>query len=143
MFDTLSKGGLVYKKVDDYYYEFSNVFPTEQVGYDLEDTLNGLYEAEEWDSEIERKFINCADRDFKFFTKLPSRFKIKTPLGTYNPDFAVIKHDESEGSFIIETKGSTKESELRGREKWQIAYARKHFELLNIKYKKKTDCNEI
>ncbi|MEA2073160.1 MAG: DEAD/DEAH box helicase family protein [Campylobacterota bacterium] len=142
MFDTLSNSGLVYKKTDDYY-EFSNIFPMEQVGYDLEDTVSGLYEAEQWDSEIEKKFINCADRDFKFFTKLPNRFKIKTPLGTYNPDFAVIKHDESEGSFIIETKGSTKESELRGREKWQIAYARKHFELIDIKYKKKTDCIDI
>ena len=142
MFETLSNSGLVYKKIDDYY-EFSNVFPIEQVGYDLEDTIRGLYESEQWDSEIEKEFINCADKSFKFFTKLPNRFKIKTPLGTYNPDFAVIKLDESEGSFIIETKGSAKESELRGREKWQIAYAKKHFELLNIKYKKKTNCKDV
>lgn len=143
MFEMLSQDALVYKKIDDYY-EFSNIFVDEISGYDLEDTHNsGLYEAEQFDSEIEKSFINCADRDFKFFTKLPKSFKIKTPLGTYNPDFAVIKHDEEEGSFIVETKGSTKEEDLRGREKWQIAYARKHFELLDIKYKKKTNCKDI
>ncbi len=142
MYEMLSRDGLVYKKIDEYY-EFSNVFMDTIEGYDLEDTQRGLYSAEQWDSEIERKFINCADRGFKFFTKLPKRFKIKTPLGTYNPDFALIKLDESEGSFVIETKGSTNERDLRGREKWQIAYARKHFELLDIKYKKKTDCKDI
>ncbi len=141
MYDILSRDGLVYKKVDDYY-EFSNVFVDTIEGYDLEDTQRGLYSAEQWDSDIEKKFINCADRDFKFFTKLPNKFKIKTPLGTYNPDFAVIKLDESEG-FIIETKGSKNERDLRGREKWQIAYAKKHFETLDIKYKKKTDCKEV
>ncbi len=142
MYEMLSKDGLIYKKIDDYY-EFSNIFVDTIEGYDLEDTQRGLYEAEQWDSEIEKKFINCADTNFKFFTKLPKRFKIKTPLGTYNPDFAIIKHDESEGSFIIETKGSKDERDLRGREKWQIAYAKKHFELLDIKYKKKTNCKEI
>ncbi len=142
MYEMLSKDGLVYKKVDDYY-EFSNIFMDTIEGYDLEDTQRGLYEAEQWDSEIEKEFINCADKNFKFFTKFPNKFKIKTPLGTYNPDFAVIKHDESEGSFIIETKGSKDERDLRNREKWQIAYAKKHFEVLNIKYKKTTSCKEV
>jgi type III restriction enzyme len=142
MYDMLSKDGLVYKKIDDYY-EFSNIFVETIEGYDLEDTQRGLYEAEQFDSDVEKRFINCADKHFKFFTKLPKNFKIKTPLGTYNPDFAIIKHDESEGSFIIETKGSKDERDLRGREKWQIAYAKKHFELLDIKYKKKTNCKEI
>ncbi|MEA3512951.1 MAG: hypothetical protein U9R37_05065, partial [Campylobacterota bacterium] len=144
MFEQLSKSGLVYQKVDNDYYEFSNIFPEEIEGYKLEDNKCGLYESEQWDSNIEKDFINCVDKgSFKFFTKLPNRFKIKTPLGTYNPDFAVIKHDESEGSFIIETKGSEEERDLRGREKWQIAYARKHFELVDIQYTKKTNCKDI
>jgi len=74
MYEMLSKDGLIYKKVDDFY-EFSNVFMDTIEGYDLEDTKRGLYSAEQWDSDIERKFINCADRDFKFFTKLSRRFK--------------------------------------------------------------------
>ncbi len=135
--------GIVYKESGEYY-TFMNVFPDELEGYDYEMCRNGLYDAEQWDSTIEKDFIGCADTHFKFFTKLPKRFKIKTPLGSYSPDFAVIKYDESEGAFVIETKGSEKESELRGHEKWQISYAKKHFKLLDIKYKDRvTDCKVV
>ena len=133
--------GITYKENGEYY-EFKNIFPDEQNGYDLQECKKGLYTHEQYDSDIEKEFIKCADR-FKFFTKLPSRFKIKTPLGTYNPDFAVIKYDESEGSFIVETKGSDKERDLRDREKWQIEYAKKHFKLIDIQYKMKKNCSEI
>lgn len=135
--------GIVYQ-VSGEYYEFGNVFADEIKGYNLEACQRGLYEAEEWESDIEQAFIKCADTNFKFFTKLPKRFKIKTPLGNYNPDFAVIKFDESEGSFVVETKGSDKERDLRGREKWKIAYAKKHFKLLNIQYRDKiTNCKDV
>jgi type III restriction enzyme len=82
-----------------------------------------------------KEFISCADTKFKFFTKLPKNFKIKTPLRSYNPDFAIIKHDESEGSFIVETKGSDKKRDSRAREYWQMEYAKKHFKLLGLAYK--------
>jgi len=144
MFSMLSKSGLVYKKIDDYY-EFANIFPEEISGYKLEDCRKGLYEAEQYDSDIEKNFINCTDaNDYKIFTKLPNKFKIKTPLGTYNPDFAIVKLDESEGSFIVETKGSDKKRDSRSREDWQIEYAKKHFELIGLKYKDRvTNCREI
>lgn len=142
MFKMLSKNGLVYKKTGEYY-EFSNIFPEEIETYNLLENRSGLYELEQYDSSIEKEFISDADINVKFFTKLPNRFKIKTPLGTYNPDFAVIKHDETEGSFIIETKGSEKDKDLRGREKWQILYAKKHFELLELKYKKAKKYGDI
>lgn len=137
----LDSDGIIYKKNGEYY-EFANIFSNEQDGYDFQECKKGLYDYEQYDSDIEKDFIKCADR-FKFFTKLPARFKIKTPLGTYNPDFAVIKYDDSEGSFIVETKGSDKERDLRDREKWQIEYAKKHFELINVKYKKITDCKNL
>jgi len=143
MFEMLSDDGLVYKKVDDYY-EFSNVFLDEINGYDLEVCKRGLYEAEQFDSDVEQDFIKCADREFKFFTKLPKRFKIKTPLGFYHPDFAVVKLDESEGSFIVETKGSDKKRDSRSREDWQMEYAKKHFKLIGLKYRERiTDCKEV
>jgi type III restriction enzyme len=133
--------GITYKENGEYY-EFKNIFPDEQNGYDLQECQKGLYTHEQYDSGTEKEFIKCADR-FKFFTKLPSRFKIKTPLGTYNPDFAVIKYDESEGSFVVETKGSEKERDLRDREKWQIEYAKKHFKLIDVQYKMKKNCNDV
>lgn len=135
--------GISYLKSGSYY-EFSNLFPIEQEGYKLEMCKKGLYEAEEWESNIEKDFINCADTNFKFFTKLPRKFKIKTPFGDYSPDFAVVKFDEQEGAFIVETKGSDKERELRSREQWKIAYAKRHFERVNIEFKDKiTDCKKV
>lgn len=135
--------GIAYHQSGDCY-EFSNLFPLEQEGYGLESCKKGLYEAEEWDSTIEQKFIECADVNFKFFTKLPRKFKIKTPFGNYNPDFAVIKHDNSEGSFVVETKGDERDRELRGSEKWKIAYAKSHFELLGVQFRDKiTECRKV
>ncbi len=131
-----SSDGLVYEK-NGKYYEFSNIFPSIIEGYNLEDNLKGLYESEEWDSQVEQNFIKDVDKKVKFFTKLPKKFKIKTPIGSYSPDFAVIKYDQSEGSFIVETKGSKKERDLKEKEKWKIAYAKKHFKMLDIKYKDK------
>ena len=135
--------GITYYKTDDYY-TFENLFPKEQEGYQLEQCKNGLYEAEEWESTVEKEFINCSDTHFKFFTKLPKRFKIKTPFGNYNPDFAIVKHDENEGAFIVETKGSEKEKELRGSERWKIAYAKRHFEEIGVSYRAKVrECKEV
>lgn len=143
MLQMLSEDGLVYKKIDDYY-EFTNIFLDEIDGYDLEDCKKGLYESEQFDSTVEQDFIKCADINFKFFAKLPKRFKIKTPLGSYSPDFAIIKHDESEGSFIIETKGSDKKRDSRAREDWQMTYAKKHFELIGLRYKDRiTNCKDV
>ena len=140
---TESSDGIVYRESGEYY-TFMNVFPNEIEGYDFEMCKKGLYDAEQWDSTIEKDFIGCADTNFKFFAKLPKRFKIKTPLGNYTPDFALIKFDESEGAFVVETKGSEKESELRGHEKWQIAYAKRHFKLLDIKYRDRVmSCKDL
>lgn len=138
-----STDGIVYRESGEYY-AFTNLFPDELEGYDYAKCRKGLYDAEQWDSTIEKDFIECADTHFKFFTKLPKRFKIKTPLGNYSPDFAVIKHDESEGAFIVETKGSEKDRELRGHEKWQIAYAKKHFKFLDVQYRYKVkNCRSL
>ncbi|MCX6075119.1 MAG: DEAD/DEAH box helicase family protein [Campylobacterales bacterium] len=143
MLQMLSVDGLTYKKIDDYY-EFTNIFLDEINGYDLEECKKGLYESEQFDSTVEQDFIKCADIHFKFFAKLPKRFKIKTPLGSYSPDFAIIKHDESEGSFIIETKGSDKKRDSRAREDWQMEYAKKHFDLIGLKYKDRvTNCKDV
>ncbi len=143
MLQMLSEDGLTYKKIDDYY-EFTNIFLDEINGYDLEECTKGLYVSEQFDSTVEQDFIKCADIHFKFFAKLPKRFKIKTPLGSYSPDFAIIKHDESEGSFIIETKGSDKKRDSRAREDWQMEYAKKHFDLIGLKYKDRvTNCKDV
>ena len=69
----------------------------------------------------------------RFFAKLPSQFKIPTPLGTYNPDWAVlVKTDEDDKLyFVIETKGSVDSLNLRGKEDDKIHCGRRHFAALS------------
>jgi len=59
-----------------------------------------------YESEIERKFAETLDTrtDIKLFVKLPKWFKIETPLGTYNPDWAILKHDDTVLYLVRETK---------------------------------------
>jgi len=133
---------IVYEKTDKTY-EFNNIFLNEIENFNMQKCNNGLYTLEPYDSDVEKDFIECANR-FKIFTKLPSRFKIATPFGNYNPDFAIIKHNDIQSGYVVETKGSKKQRDLKQVENWKIAYAKKHFECLDVKYKNKiNDCKTL
>ncbi len=83
------------------------------------------------DSDTESQFAHdCSvDERVKFFFKLPGKFKINTPLGTYNPDWAVVFENDSRVYFVAETKSSNVEADRRRDENLKIACGRKHFEL--------------
>lgn len=73
------------------------------------------------------------------YAKLPNGFKIPTPVGNYNPDWAIVFDNPSFKYvyFIAETKGSMNSMELCEVEKAKIECARKHFECLcndKVKY---------
>ncbi|MRG27763.1 type III restriction-modification system endonuclease [Laceyella tengchongensis] len=87
------------------------------------------------DSKNERAFAQELDtsQEVSVFAKLPRGFFIPTPLGNYNPDWAIVF---KEGNvkyiyFIAETKGSMESLQLREIEKAKIECARKHFAKLN------------
>lgn len=84
------------------------------------------------ESDPESQFAqDCSlDEDVKFFFKLPSAFKIATPLGSYNPDWAVVFENDSRVYFVAETKSSTIASERRSQENLKIACGRAHFKLV-------------
>ncbi len=85
------------------------------------------------DSKEELEFAKTLDNNNRVscFMKLPNSFKIDTPLGTYNPDWAVyVKGVENKIYFIVETKGTDIFSELRPAEQDKIRCARKHFEAI-------------
>ena len=66
------------------------------------------------------------------FFKIPDKFKIPTPVGNYNPDWAVYVENEREKKFyfVIETKGSTSKSDLRTPERIRIECGEKHFKAI-------------
>ncbi len=104
---------------------------------------NSIYDAIVYDSEVEKSFAVDLDADerVKLFIKLPNWFKVETPIGGYNPDWAIVttKRDLQGGEdkervyFVIETKGDV--SNLRPTEQAKIASAKKHFEVVEVKYK--------
>ncbi len=109
---------------------------------DLIEVKKHIYDYLKYDSKIEKEFAkNLESGDIIVYAKLPSKFKIPTPAGYYNPDFAILFKKEKTIYFIAETKGSLKSMELKGKERAKIEYAKKHFEKLskftnsNIKYK--------
>lgn len=93
------------------------------------------------DSGGEKKFAKKLDdaADVVVYAKLPGGFKIPTPLGSYNPDWAIAFKEGSVKHvyFIAETKGSMSEMQLREIEKAKIACADKFFVTLgekNVQY---------
>lgn len=90
------------------------------------------------DSGIERKFVETLDTstDVVVYAKLPRGFLIPTPVGDYNPDWAisfkegVVKHVY----FVAETKGSMSTMQLSKIEETKIECARKFFAGINKKY---------
>lgn len=87
-----------------------------------------------YDSENEKTFAERfeANNAVKLYAKLPSWFKISTPLGSYNPDWAILIEQDSEKKlyFVLETKGSTLKEDLRQTEWGKIECGRRHFAAL-------------
>ena len=84
------------------------------------------------ESDPESQFAHdCSiDERVKFFFKLPSEFKIATPLGSYNPDWAVVFENDARVYFVAETKSSTVTGERRSKENLKIECGRAHFKLV-------------
>ena len=91
-----------------------------------------------YDSEVEREFAefldNCAD--IKLFMKLPAKFKVPTPVGDYNPDWAIIRQADGENRIymIRETKSTHDRNKRRPSENAKIDAAIEHFKAIEIGY---------
>ena len=142
--------GIKYEKIDNEVYVMRKFEETE-VERDLIKlfkTEKSVYDYIEFDSEIERKFaekLNDRD-DIKLFVKLPAWFKVDTPVGTYNPDWAIVKDDEQKGEklyLVRETKGSIENGQLRPNEEFKIDCGKQHFKALDINYKVVTKLEEL
>lgn len=90
------------------------------------------------DSAVERQFAQYLDgrEDIKLFMKLPDKFRVPTPVGDYNPDWAIIKvEDGDEHLYLIrETKSSQDPMKRRPSENAKIKAAMKHFAAIGVDY---------
>lgn len=131
--------GIKYQRIGDDHYYAQELFENEELfGYVSKNMLASQktpYEYIVYDSStVEKPFAERLEQNdaVKVFAKLPSWFIVPTPLGTYNPDWAVLVENESRLRlfFVVETKGDTFLDALRTSEKAKIDCGKKHFEAL-------------
>ncbi|MDR0914623.1 MAG: DEAD/DEAH box helicase family protein [Oscillospiraceae bacterium] len=136
----LAIDGIQYIKLDGQQYYAQQIFDSTELLANLDKNAvavnNSVYDYTVYDSStIEKPFAIALDHDpdVKMFFKLPERFKINTPIGTYNPDWAVYLDCDGEEKlyFVLETKGSTSMIDLRTKEQLKIHCGKRHFEALN------------
>jgi len=91
-----------------------------------------------YDSEVERDFAAMLDSraDIKLFMKLPAKFKVPTPVGDYNPDWAIVRQVDGENRIymIRETKSTHDRNRRRPGENAKIDAAIEHFKAIGIGY---------
>jgi type III restriction enzyme len=96
----------------------------------LKDTQKSVYEHVVYDSDTERTFADQLEKNgsIKVYAKLP------TPLGTYNPDWAILveKDGTEQLNFVVETKSSLFTDDLRDKESAQIKCGEAHFAALAV-----------
>ncbi|MBF8418085.1 type III restriction-modification system endonuclease [Heyndrickxia coagulans] len=132
------RDGIKYYKMDDDYYAVE-LFQNEELLAYLNDnaveSTKSPYDHVIYDSDIEARFAKRfeSDEHVKVYVKLPDWFKIDTPIGSYNPDWAAVinKDGEEKLYFVLETKGTDIEEFLRPTELAKIEFARKHFEAID------------
>ena len=131
--------GIKYQRIGDESYYAQEFFEQEELtGYlkNMLDTKKSVYEQVIYESGIEADFGEQLEKNtaVKVYAKLPGWFRVPTPLGSYNPDWAVlIDSDEGERLYlVVETKGSLIANDLRGSENAKIACGKAHFSALNV-----------
>ncbi len=133
--------GIEYRKLGDSTYEMRlfedwETYKEENITFEVTKKDKTIYDCfMPLDSVVENQFAkDCeSSEQVKFYFKLPSWFKIPTPIGNYNPDWAVIFEDDRRVYFVVETKdtGTTTvdRSKLRPDEQAKIKCGAAHFRL--------------
>ncbi|SDW63701.1 type III restriction enzyme [Alicyclobacillus hesperidum] len=138
-------------------YEMLKKFREDDGGFEEELSLyesrivrvnKSVYDHIEVDSNVELEFAKALDtrEDIRFFVKLPGWFKIETPVGSYNPDWAIVKQSRDEATklyLVRETKGSTYLGDLRDSEQAKIKCGEAHFDTLNVDYRVVKSAQEV
>jgi type III restriction enzyme len=151
--------GIKYEKIDEFYdqtlFEKDEIIeawkdylvPSEEIG--------GVGGAHLWDgvpfeSETEKAFAQNLEKhaEVKLYIKLPRWFEVATPIGNYNPDWAIVMADSASGEdrlyLVRETKSTLDLEKLRPEEKRKILCGRSHFRgALQVDYKLVTEASQL
>ena len=145
--------GIQYEKVEGQYWEMRRIEQEAEEGivrylhnlYEVQNENKALFDTIEYESEVEKQFAHDLDNheNVRLFLKLPSWFKIDTPIGPYNPDWAFVTERDEKLYFVRETKSTLDSEDRRMGENWKIDCGRKHFESLNVDYDVVTSLDQV
>ena len=131
--------GIKYQRIGDSEYYAQQLFDTEELSGYLKSMVNAeksVYEQVIYQSDTERTFAEDLEKNeaIKVYAKLPGWFRVPTPLGPYNPDWAVlVERDGAERLyFVVETKSSLFTEDLRDKESAKIECGKAHFRALAV-----------
>lgn len=142
--------GIKYEK-DGTCYEMTEWVEQEETVSDrLVPVENSIYDQIVVQSDTERKFAEKLKKrkDVRLFVKLPGWFKVATPVGQYNPDWALVMEEATDAEALLylirETKSTTVADALRGTENQKIHCGKQHFTgALNVDFKVVTNADDL
>lgn len=131
--------GIKYEQIGEEAYYTQTMFEEQELIEAFEDNMiateKSIYDHVVYDSLVEKSFAEHFELNeaVKLFVKLPDWFKVPTPLGSYNPDWALVVEEEDEKKLylVVESKGNIMAESLRSTELSKIKCGEKHFEALN------------
>jgi type III restriction enzyme len=132
--------GIKYQRIGDEAYYAQELFNQEELTGYLKNMLpatKAVYEYVVYDSGgVEKGFAEDLEKNdaVKVYAKLPGWFRVPTPLGTYNPDWAILVEVDGMEKlyFVVETKSSLFDEDLRDKESAKIKCGKAHFEALSV-----------
>lgn len=140
----LMLSGIQYEKIDNHFWEMRQLEEEAEKGlmryldnlYKVKNHDKTPYDFVEFQSEVERQFAQDLDNNerVKLFVKLPSWFKVDTPIGPYNPDWAIVLEGDERLYLVRETKSTLDEEKRRKEENDKIACGRVHFETIGVDF---------
>jgi type III restriction enzyme len=147
--------GIQYEKLN-VWYEMTQL-EAEIPGWEdyLAPAAHSVYDHVTYDSEVERQFVEGLEKreDVKLYLKLPSWFTVPTPIGEYNPDWAIVMEERDEHGqptnrpllyLVRETKSTHNLAGLRPDEQRKIRCGERHFkDTLGVDYKVVTSAHEL
>jgi type III restriction enzyme len=136
--------GLTYERIGGLHREMHRLEPSAEEEferyaarlYKVQNAAKTPFDHVEIESDVERRFARDLDNNLKvkYFMKLPAWFTVDTPLGPYNPDWAVVFDDAKRVYLVRETKGTLEADQRRHEENVKIECAQRHFEAIDVDY---------
>ncbi|MFM2295094.1 MAG: hypothetical protein RLZZ350_1507 [Verrucomicrobiota bacterium] len=131
--------GIEYERIANSEWEMHRLESDELESYvsRLLEVQHSLYDVVEYESKVEYEFAKALDGrpEIKLFFKLPDWFKIETPLGTYNPDWAIVKQEpdgEKKLYLVRETKSTSQFLKLPEIQRRKIQCGKAHFKAVGL-----------